>query len=286
MLSRFIRTNHLDETFEVNARKWFIPMAEQLALHSSGAVEPVMLGLNGCQGSGKSTLASFLKEYLTHEHQLNVCCLSLDDFYYSHSYRLDLSVKIHPLFQVRGVPGTHDTSMMSSILSKLRQNEGNVTLPRFNKAMDDPFPEAKWPNVTLPVDVVIFEGWCWGVEHQSKHALVDPVNQLEQEEDALGVWRKYVNETLEFQYEPLYEYMDYWCMFKAPSFAVVHKWRTEQEARLAASLQGQDTSGLMNEQQIKRFVSYYQRLTEHGLVTLPEKCDWVFPLDDNRHIVI
>lgn len=285
MLSAFLKANHLDETFEVNAQKWFIPMADTLALHSNGASGPVMLGLNGCQGSGKSTLASFLYDYLTEQHQLNVCCLSLDDFYYSHSHRLDLSVKVHPLFQVRGVPGTHDTSVMKSVLASLKEGSGEVIVPRFNKATDDPFPPEKWSKISLPVDVVIFEGWCWGVDHQPKSALVDPVNALEKEEDELGVWRSQVNEQLRLCYEPLYAYMDYWCMFKAPSFQVVHQWRTEQEARLAASLQGQDTTRLMNEQQIKRFVSYYQRLTEYGLETLPNKCDWIFCLDEKRHIV-
>jgi D-glycerate 3-kinase len=285
MITEFIEENDLGEAFLANAQKWFIPLAEKLAMHRKGAKGPVFLGINGCQGSGKSTLASFLRFYLSKQYGFKVCNLSLDDFYFSKSYRLDLSIKIHPLLEVRGVPGTHDTRMMANILTQLQNDDGEVQIPRFDKSVDNPFPREKWENMSLPTDIVILEGWCWGVTHQPKNKLDEPVNGLEQEEDGMGVWRQYVNKQLQEYYEPLYSVMDYWCMLKAPSFSVVHQWRLEQEQKLAKKLGDQDRSGLMNEAQIKRFISYYQRLTEHGLETLPEQCDWVFELDTDRNII-
>lgn len=285
MLAEFIQENHLDGTFKNNAQKWFIPLADRLAMHKKGAAKPVFLGLNGCQGSGKSTLAAFLHAYLTREHGLRVCNLSLDDFYYSRSYRLDLSIKVHPLLKVRGVPGTHDTKLMADVLNGLRADSGQIKIPRFNKGTDDLFPAEQWELVDTPVDVIIFEGWCWGVTHQTKTELAMPINSLEQEEDGMGVWRQYVNTQLEERYEPLYSKMDYWCMLKAPSFSVVHQWRLEQEQNLAKKLVNQPQTGLMDEQQIQRFISFYQRLTEHCLGTLPDKCDWVFELDNQRKIL-
>jgi D-glycerate 3-kinase len=41
----------------------------------------------------------------------------------------------------------------------------------------------------------------------------------------------------------------------------------------------------MSERQIARFIQHYQRLTEHGLATLPPAVDYLYTLDDRRRII-
>ncbi len=285
MLDDFMRKHSLGKDFSATAQKWYIPLAEQIRTHQLGAKAPLFIGINGCQGSGKSTLSSFLSDYLTSEYQLNVVNLSLDDFYLSKSKRFALSIKIHPMFETRGVPGTHDTELLHSVLDRIKHNKGNVQLPRFDKSNDNPFPKNEWLEVKTPVDIVILEGWCWGVTAQSDTALSSPINQLEQQNDELGIWRNFANRQLTEHYVPLYAFMNMWLMLKAPSFSNVYQWRLEQEQKLQLKSQGQTATSLMNEEQIKQFIQYYQRLTEHSLATLPADCDVVFELDGQRNII-
>lgn len=284
MLAEFMRKHGLHKEFIQTAQQWYIPLAEQISMHQKSAEAPLFIGINGCQGSGKSTLSAFLQDYLQAEHQLSVVNLSLDDFYLSKSERLALSIKIHPLFATRGVPGTHNTELMQSVLTQLKTKTLPINIPRFDKASDNPFPKEDWPSVTSSVDVVLFEGWCWGVEPQTSNQLSTPINQLEQEEDDLAIWRNYANRQLNDKYLPLYEYMNMWVMLKAPDFSNVYKWRLEQEQKLQKNKQNTSTNGIMNEQQISRFIQYYQRLTEHSIATLADKCDVVFELDKARNI--
>ena len=72
-------------------------------------------------------------------------------------------------------------------------------------------------------------------------------------------------------------------MLAAPSFDSVLHWRLEQEHKLAKTSKGEKT-GVMNDDEVARFIEHYQRLTEHALSTLPQQCDTVFYLDEHRNI--
>ncbi|MBC3766224.1 P-loop NTPase fold protein [Neptunicella marina] len=284
MLEEFITKHRLDDRFTTIANQWYIPLAEQLLVHQSSANKPFYVGINGCQGSGKSTLADFLSEYLHQQHQLRVVVLSLDDFYLSRQQRAQLGMNIHPLLQTRGVPGTHDVQLIKSVLEQLHGSHSEIAIPRFNKANDNPLSSAYWPVVKTPVDMVIFEGWSWGVMAQSADQLNQAVNSLEAEQDQRKIWRQYVNQQLMVHYQPLYEQMDYWLMLQAPSFDHVFQWRLEQEKKLALSATGEKRH-IMSTQQICDFIQHFQRLTQHALNTLPARCDQVFKLDKDRNIV-
>lgn len=284
MLTAFIEKHKLNKGFEDIAQNWYTPLAEQILSHHKGAGKPIIVAINGCQGSGKSTLTEYLKGYLESKHGLQVANLSLDDFYYSQSERSSLSEKIHPLFKTRGVPGTHDIKLARKVIEQLMSGNEKTKIPRFDKSTDNPYPINNWPELMAPVDIVIFEGWCLGAEHQITSMLQKPVNSLESEQDPLGVWRQYVNQQLKSIYEPLYSDIDYWIMLKAPSFENVYTWRLEQEQKLAELSTGSG-KGIMSEQQIASFIQYYQRLTEHMLNTLPRKSDVVFELNSQRQIL-
>ncbi|WP_340678684.1 kinase [Paraglaciecola sp.] len=285
LIEQFISKHRLSSGFELTAKQYYMPLAEKIALHQKEADSTYFVGLNGCQGSGKSTLADFLQACLSQQFNLKVVVLSLDDFYFDQRKRQSLAHTVHPLFATRGVPGTHDTTMIQQVLNGLKQKNTQIPIPRFDKSTDNPYPEAEWPIIQGPVDVVIFEGWCWGVEAQHPVDLFTTVNDLEASEDQFGLWRRHVNKQLINSYQPLYALMDCWLMFKAPDFSNVYTWRLEQEEKLIATSPKGQHSGLMTPSQIKRFIQFYQRLTEHGLRTLPDKCDEVFSLDATRKIV-
>lgn len=284
MFQSFINKHQLTENFISEAKINFVPLAEKIIKKSKNNTgKPLFIGINGCQGSGKSTLSEFLLEYIQHNSALNIIVISLDDFYFSQQKRAQLANDIHPLFKTRGVPGTHDTEHIQKVFSQLKQ-ASSTALPRFNKATDNPHPSETWPRVTQPIDIVIFEGWCWGVPAQSEAQLTEPVNSLEKQYDKDASWRTYVNNALLKDYQPLYAQIDFWVLLKAPSFDSVYQWRLEQEQKLQLNAEGDDRSGIMSEQQVLAFIQYYQRLTEHGLATLPTICDVVFYLNNDRKI--
>lgn len=281
-IASFLAKNGLPTNYQHIAQKWFTPLAKEIASHQSGANQPFFVGVNGCQGSGKSTLCDYLTTYFNEVLGLSSVTISLDDFYYSQSHRQSLAIKVHQLLSTRGVPGTHDVKLATSVLSALKAQQ-KTAIPRFDKSTDNPFPQSQWDNVTQPVDIIIVEGWCWGTPAQTKTALSNPINSLESEEDNLGIWRNFVNTQLAGDYQTLFAMMDYWVMLKAPSFDSVYQWRCEQEHKLAAN--NPTAPGLMSDQQIGRFIQFYQRLTEHSLDYLPPLCDTVFELDNQRQIV-
>ena len=290
LLTGFMGRHKLGPAYASTARRWFVPLAEDLYLHQKSAGATLFVGVNGTQGSGKSTLCDFLLEYLTSMYDLHVISISLDDFYLTSQIRAELAETVQPLFATRGVPGTHNVIAMQTTFEALAANDLPLSIPRFNKATDNPFPESEWLVVKKPVDIVLMEGWCWGIRAQSDDQVAIPVNGLEELEDIDASWRTYVNKTLKEEYEPLYDYMHYWVMLKAPGFNTVHDWRCEQEHKLKAKLTAEkaDTdklAGLMSDAEILRFIQHYQRLTEHGLETLAVDCDRVFHLDEQRQIV-
>jgi D-glycerate 3-kinase len=211
--------------------------------------------------------------------------LSLDDFYHTHAQRQHLARTVHPLFATRGVPGTHDVALAVKTLQALKR-EGEVAIPRFNKAIDDRVPEAEWPKVLAPLDVVILEGWCLCVPCQQDPHLLEPVNALEKMEDVDGRWRQFVNAQLREEYHKLYGLVDFLIMLKAPSFDKVYEWRQMQEDKLAEAIAASGSTGtrLMDRGQLQRFIQHYERLTRHGLDALPEFADVVFELTDSQTI--
>ena len=286
----FLSQEMLSDAYLVDALKWFRPLGDAIASHHDGAGRPYYVGVNGAQGSGKSTFSAFIAYYLTHYKNKRCVVMSLDDFYLSQSDRLALSVKVHPLLKTRGVPGTHDVDLIAKTIKRLSEY-GTVSIPQFDKATDNPKPVTEWPIVNTPVDIIIFEGWCWGIKPQTPSKLSSPINQLEHEQDTLGNWRHFVNQQLASEYQTVQEMMDYWVMLQAPSFQCVEAWRIEQEHKLKlrhandSETDKSASSGIMSDEQIKAFIMHFQRLTQHCLETLPTKADCLYLLDKQRHIL-
>ena len=286
-IESYIEQENLPRSYLGNAQQWFIPLLDDVLKAVAAHQGTFVLGVSGCQGSGKSTLSGLLTLLLRESMGLRSVVLSIDDFYLTREERQRLASQVHPLLQTRGVPGTHDVNLALDTLAALKE-EGEVSIPRFDKAVDDRVPAEQWHRVQAPLDVIVLEGWCLGIAAQPEQALQTPVNELERDEDPEGHWRSYVNECIRQAYMPLYALIDFLVMLKAPSFDNVLQWRQLQEAKLAEKLtmQSHEASAtrLMSPAQIARFIQHYERITRHGLETLPQQADVVFHLDDRQHI--
>lgn len=237
------------------------------------SAKPLIVGLCGAQGSGKSTVSAALARRFD-----RAVTFSIDDLYLERSARLDLARRIHPLLATRGVPGTHDPMLGVEVLSALKRGK-SVALPRFDKARDDRVPCEDWPIVN-GCELVIFEGWCVGARPQQAGDLVDPVNRFEAEEDPDGRWRRFVNEALGGAYQQLFDSIDMLVLMAAPNWETILGWRIQQEHELRAS--SPDGTGVMDDEEVARFVSYFERLTRHILAEMPARADLVLRLNESR----
>ncbi|WP_414901356.1 kinase [Sphingomonas flavalba] len=243
-----------------------------LSRHRGG---PLIVGIAGAQGSGKSTLAARLARTFG-AGGLRVATLSIDDLYLPRADRLALAATEHPLWATRGPPGTHDIALGHRLFDALA-GTGAVRLPRFDKTADDRLPVSAWPVVAAPVDLILFEGWLVGARPQDAAALAAPVNTLERDEDVDGRWRRRANALLATLYQPLFARIAVQILLAAPTFAVVHRWRAEQEAALPHPA--------MDAAALARFIAHYERLTRHILAEMPVRADCVIALDANRRVV-
>lgn len=224
------------------------------------------LGVCGAQGSGKSTLARQLAEHCRNQGK-QVAILSLDDLYLPRSIRHELARAVHPLLQTRGVPGTHDVAQGLALLQGLRDLRAgeSLALPRFDKANDDPYAQQLWPQLSGPIDLIVFEGWCIGLAPQSPSALQAPINELERKDDSDARWRRWVNQQLAREYQDLWAQLDALIYLQIPDWPSVLRWRSQQEQHNAAN----GGQYVMDSATLKRFVQHYERLTQHALATLP-----------------
>ena len=287
-LQHFLGRHQLPESYLSMAESAFSPLIDEFNTQYQVNQKTYIIGINGCQGSGKSTLADYLCTVVAEKYHLATVALSLDDFYLTKAERIELARKIHPLLAQRGVPGTHDVNLAIDTISSLAS--GNKALiTRFDKSMDDRVPEANSETITGHIGLIVIEGWCFGAKPQAPNSLIEPVNHLERLEDPDGVYRDYVNTALATQYPQLFELVDSTAMLRAPSFKTVFEWRLEQEQKLIEKLRITKTDpasvSTMSDQEIRRFIQNFQRITEHCLEEMPTRVDHLFQLNAARQIV-
>jgi D-glycerate 3-kinase len=281
---RFIKAQEvLSEPFRDKIgqlNNFYIPISQMIYKNYLKNKKTQIIGLTGGQGSGKSTISSILKITLKESFNLETVIFSIDDFYKTLKERELMSKKVSPLFLTRGVPGTHDTTMLFNCLKKLKKNKfKKITIPKFNKAIDDRAAQSKWQKVNKKPNIVIFEGWCVGVAPQKKRDLLDSINILEKKKDKKRIWRNRVNKELKNHYQKIFRLIDKIIFLKVPSFKYVFKWRLLQEKKLRITSKGKKT---MKNFQIKNFIMFYERLTKHMLKTLSQSADSVIKID-NQH---
>ena len=246
---------------------------------------PYFVGLAGGQGTGKTTISSLIRIILTKYFNLNVFRISIDDFYKTRKERINLSKRVHPMLLTRGVPGTHDINMMLNFFKKSKSKKfKRLSLPTFNKAIDDRFNKKKWYNLKKRPDVIIFEGWCVGAKSEKNNTLKKTINSLEKAKDQKQIWRKYVNHQLKSKYKNLYSQLNCLVYLKAKNFSLLQKWRLKQERKLWVKSNIKSNSKIMSRKDVINFMQTYQRITQNMFKNMPKYASIIFNLNSNHQI--
>lgn len=263
----------------------WLPLSAWLAEYRLTQETAPIIGIHGGQGSGKSTLSQALAKLYKAAFGWNVVVVSIDDLYLSHKDRQQLAVEVHPLLATRGVPGTHDVDLGVNLFQSLQSlKEGQVIrFPAFDKVSDDRLPITAWHEVTGPVDMILFEGWCVGCKAVDEDELAEPVNKLEATEDVGGHWRTWVNAKLAGEYAGWFAMLDKLIMLKVPDMSAVQRWRTQQEVDNRRNAQGSEDRSL-DDAAIVRFIQHYERLTREALKTLPTAADLVLDINQAHQV--
>ena len=260
--------------------KFYLPLSEWIYSIYSKDFKTKIIGLSGGQGAGKSTITGILKLILKKKYGLNICVFSIDDFYKTKNERLRMSKKKHPLFITRGVPGTHDITLLNQTIRKLKQKKfRTVFIPKFDKSKDDRCRKNKWQKIKIKPDIIIFEGWCVGTTHQKNIELKRPLNLIEKKYDKNLKWRKIVNNLIKKRYKNLFNKIDKLVFLKVPHFNYIIKWRWLQEQKMKLTTKSKKT---MSKTQVKEFIMFYERLTKHMMKNYSKISDLTIFLDKNH----
>lgn len=237
---------------------------------------PALIGIGGAQGSGKSFQCSAYAE--AHKQ---IAHFSLDDIYLTRAERLELAQDVHPLCATRGPPGTHALDLADTIIAALEDPSGKqrVKLPRFDKATDDRAPEDTWPIFAGLPHAILVDGWCMGASPLDPFELRLPINDLEEREDADGVWRSFIADELANDYQTLFDGFDALIYLQAPNWEIVRTWRGQQEEEtLGRPLSASEHAAL------DHFVAHYERVTR-AMLDGHHRADWIVHLDEARNVV-
>jgi D-glycerate 3-kinase len=287
-IARVLDAEAIPKAVAADLLKFHKTLIEYVLDERGGTTRLNVLGICGPQGIGKSTLTQVLQSVLRDIAGLSIAVLSMDDLYLSSAERRRLASQVHPLLRTRGVPGTHDVARGIDVIRSLLEagDDEQTRLPRFNKALDEPWPAHEQPLFKGRADLVILEGWCVGAIPQAASALTDPVNELERDHDVSGVWRKHVNAQLAGPYPMLFGLLDRLLLLHAQRFEDIYAWRLLQERKLAAKLSASaaapGASRLMSDEELRRFIMHFERLTRHILREMPARADLVAELDADR----
>ena len=113
-----VRSEHFhDKLGQLN--KFYLPICKKIYQDYKKNKKIRIIGITGGQGTGKSTITQIIKLILQKKYNLRVVYFSIDDFYKKSSERIKMSKKVHQLFKTRGVPGTHDTSLIKKTFANL-----------------------------------------------------------------------------------------------------------------------------------------------------------------------
>jgi len=121
---------------------------------------------------------------------------------------------------------------------------------------------------------------CWSYSTK-KNSLTKAINDLERQEDEDLVWRKKVNDELKNEYRKIFNLIDILIFLKVPSFKHVYKWRLLQEKKLRRVSKGKK---IMNNNQIKKFIMFYERTTLNMMKTLGKISKVLIKIDTKHRL--
>ena len=104
-------------------KKFYIPISFWIDNKYKKKGKTLFLGFSGGQGSGKTTVSKILKIILSKFFKRRIQIISIDDFYKTLEQRNKMSFRIHPLFRIRGVPGTHDINLIKNFFNLIKKKK-------------------------------------------------------------------------------------------------------------------------------------------------------------------
>ena len=266
-----------------NLKKIYIPIAFWINEKYKKKEKTLFIGFAGSQGSGKTTITSILKIILKVFFKREIHVSSIDDFYKTFKDRKKMSRQIHPLFETRGVPGTHDINMIKNFFIRIKKKKfKKFYLPKFDKSIDDRMEKKYWYNIKKKPEIIILEGWCVGAKPQLESLIKKPINIVEKHEDNNSIWRNYANEKLKKEYKNLFGMIDHFIYMKIPNFDMGFKWRFLQEDKLKRKVNS--NKKIMSYKEIKRFIMFYERITLQMMKDLSKSASVTMFLKKNHQI--
>jgi D-glycerate 3-kinase len=165
--------------------------------------------------------------------------------------------------------------LVAKFFSDVKAQAGSVAIPSFDKSAfngeGDRIPSQKWIRLKLPIDVVVFEGWCVGFRAISDNELQTQwekakARRLETHSISGHLVPKstlasHKLEHLKVMNENLRTYgqefmgpghFDYLVQLDTADLSIVYQWRIEQEHGLR-----EERGGGMTDDQVLRFVEGY-----------------------------
>lgn len=224
---------------------------DRIAASPNPSHRPFILGFCCPQGGGKTTMTTFIETMLRAMGK-NVQIASLDDFYVTNQEQQAIAKEFpnNRMMQYRGMPGTHDLTLLGETLDMLREGHP-VSIPCYDKTLfngrGDRATKDHWKHISESTDVVLLEGWCLGFEPVDKENLLDA---------DLSV----VNDALE-GFGSIYSRLDGLFLIEISDMEWVYDWRLQAERGSRAA----GKSGLSDDQVIDfvdRFMPAYKQYSQ------------------------
>jgi len=259
MKVKLIENTIKEEFYNISGRILKLPDIERIYMPLFKKIRSKkMIMIAGSQGSGKSSLSELIRVIYKKHYKKKVTIISIDDFYHSIKKRNQISRDIHPLFSVRGVPGTHDITLLRNILWKIKKKQFPIYLPIFDKTKD---ARKKYRKKISSSDLVILEGWCVGARPLPNDYLFKNINIIEKDSDKQNIWRKNYNRYLK-DYQDLFKLFNCYIYILNPSWKNVISWKYKQELKLRSQ-----KSNLKLLSKLKEFIMYYEKITRWMMKT-------------------
>lgn len=244
----------------------WIPLALHIKQLHQDLKRPLIYGVLGGQGTGKTTLSQIL-QFVLRLMDRTMVGFSIDDIYKTYQERQQLR-QVDPRLIWRGPPGTHDIDLGIETLEKVRQQQGPVSFPRFDKALHGGEGDQSDPEVIDNVDVVLFEGWFLGVQPLERMDWRQAPSPIDTEADRQ--FAQDMNRQLQ-AYLPLWKQLDRLMVLIPEDYRLSQEWRLQAEQQMKA----RGKTG-MEDEAVRDFVQYFWKALHPELFILPlRQAEWI-----------